>query len=418
MEDIDSSFFSADSSKASSVETQLSNSFSFKQVGSLARYTEPVSGESTLDMVAEMFQNQPDLQAVPVEEFDHVIGVIDRKTCAAATNSAWKRLTARNVGEYVQRVNTVLYAQDFIEKVLQKVSAINREHGVIFFPVFNSRSFLGIVSLDDFLERIADIREQDLQKASVIQQNLLPHDEDFAQLPFKITAWNRMANALGGDFYQVEKLDEKKYLVGCYDVSGKNVAASLLTIAVGSFFRTLKLMDRSLKDPVQIISMLDRYLNNTVPVGNFITAAICYADLERGQLYLYNCGHTTVYIMFRDSLEDSNVKVASVKPGLPPLGMGAVAENLAADKGLDPSQKPYVALPIKADMHLSLYSDGFTDMQNDDGTRYDDDRAKDFFMKLYRKPASEIKDSVTTCVTDWIQNAMLPDDVTVLDIRF
>ena len=413
---------------------QISGNFSFKQVGSITKYVEPVSGENTIDMIVEMFQDQPDLMAIPVEYSTGGIGIIDRKTAAAATSTAWKRLTAKNISDYVSPVSIFLNARDFIEKALTKVSEINRKDGVLYFPVYyNNRTFFGIVSLDDFLERIALIREQDMEKAFVIQQELLPDPTKMPDLPFRATCWNRMANTLGGDFYQIYPIGDSaaaagatgttggaaagsKYLISCFDVSGKNVAASLLTIAVGSFFNMMKFMKDKPMHPSKIISLLDEYLQTTVPMGSFITAAICYVDTVRKQLYIYNCGHTTVYLLFaEEGAEGRRVKIASVKPGLPPLGMGSVKEALENGAG---DAKPFAAIPIKDDMHLELYSDGFTDMQTEDGIRYDDDRAKEFFINLYSKKDVEVGETVQKTVDGWIGNAMLPDDVTVLDIRF
>ncbi|MCR4939890.1 MAG: SpoIIE family protein phosphatase [Treponemataceae bacterium] len=416
MENIDFSEF-VTQEQDEGMSGQISGSFSFKQVGSITKYVEPVSGESTIDMIVEMFQDQPDLMAVPVEYNTGGIGIIDRKTAAAATSTAWKRLTAKNISDYVSPVSIFLNARDFIEKALAKVSEINRKDGVLYFPVYyNNRTFFGIVSLDDFLERIAVIREQDMEKAFVIQQELLPDPSKIPDLPFKATCWNRMANTLGGDFYQIYPVDNSKYLVSCFDVSGKNVAASLLTIAVGSFFNTMKFMKDKPSHPSAIISLLDDYLQTTVPAGSFITAAICYVDMARKQMYLYNCGHTTVYILFAEETgEGRRVKIASVNASLPPLGMGEVKATLEKNTAGD---KSYAALPIKEDMHLELYSDGFTDMQTEDGIRYDDDRSKEFFINLYSKKYEEVSDTIGKTVDGWIQNAMLPDDVTVLDIRF
>ena len=417
MEEVDFNDFVTPEQNEDMSDNGITGKFSFKQVGSITKYVEPVSGENTIDMIVEMFQDQPDLMAIPVEYSTGGIGIIDRKTAAAATNTAWKRLTAKNISDYVSPVSIFLNARDFIEKALTKVSEINRKDGVLYFPVYyNNRTFFGIVSLDDFLERIALIREQDMEKAFVIQQELFPDPEKMPDLPFKATCWNRMANTLGGDFYQIYPINDSRYLISCFDVSGKNVAASLLTIAVGSFFSTLKLMKDKPTNPGAIISLLDEYLQTTVPMGSFITAAICYADIEHNQLYLYNCGHTTVYLLFaEDSPEGRRVKIASVKPGLPPLGMGSVKEAL---ENVTAETKPFAAIPIKKDMHLELYSDGFTDMQTEDSIRYDDDRAKEFFINLYSKSYEEVSDTIKKTVDGWIMNAMLPDDVTVLDIRF
>ena len=85
MEDefIDSSFFSEDlkdTTPAHVRKTGLENSFNERQVGSIAVPVESVSSLASLDVAIEMFEQQPELNAVPVERDDHVIGVIERKT--------------------------------------------------------------------------------------------------------------------------------------------------------------------------------------------------------------------------------------------------------------------------------------------------------------------------------------------------
>ncbi len=411
MENVDSSEFLGDLTP--NANENLINGYSFKQIGSITKYVEPVSGENSIEMLVELFQNDPELTAVPIEEMDHVIGVIDRKTVQAATNSTWKRLTSGNISSYVTHINTVLYAHEYIEKSMQKVSSINRETGVMYFSVFNSRTFLGIVSLDDFLQRIADIREQDLEKAALIQKNLLPSDDKIDALPFEIMAFNRMANTLGGDFYTTDKIAENQYYIACYDVSGKNVAASLVTVALGAFFKPLKMLKNRPTNPLELVAMLDKYLEQIVPMGTFVTAAICFFDMERKQMYVFNCGHTTVYSLFKD--DANSVKMAAIKPGLPPLGMGSVAKAL--QECANQEKKPFSALPVKENMHLELYSDGFTDMINEEGVRYDDARAKEFFINLYNTSLADSRKATTDTVDKWTERCMLTDDITVLDIR-
>jgi phosphoserine phosphatase RsbU/P len=415
---VDTTFFTGENPADSDQEAApgLSDSFSQKQIGSIAKYEEPVNGNNPIDMLIEMFQKQSDLMAVPVEEYDHVIGVIDRKTVFAVTNTAWKRFTAKSISDYTQRVSSLLYAHDFIEKALQKVSESNRNYGISYFPVFNNKSFFGLVSLDSFLSRIAEIREQDLQKASIIQTSMMPDKQKLSSLPYHITAWNRMANALGGDFYEVFPVGRAGSMICCFDVSGKNVAASLLTIATGSFFKTLKFIPELPSSPLKIISLLDEYLEDVVPSGNFITAVICYVDLENKTFSLFNCGHTTTYILYKDPGTAGNGKIASIKPGLPPLGMGVVKAALSKDT--EGKSRPYSVVQLKPGIHIDLYTDGFTDMKNDDGLRYEDVNVKDFFVNLYNVRNEEIESTITRTIDTYIQHSMLPDDITVLDIRF
>ena len=418
-ESVDESLFTGEAKKEQNKEevfsSMLHEDFSPKQIGSIARYTEPVSSSVALDAVIQTFRDDASLQAIPVEEYDHVVGFIDRKTVDSVSGSMWKRITSSSIADYIKKVDVILYAREYIENNLKTVSDINRKYDISYFPVFNGKSFFGMVSLDDFLDRMAEIREQDLAKACAIQQSFFPSEEFISTLPYRCTFWNQMANKLGGDMVAAYRLSDTCSMVGCFDVSGKNVAASLLTVTVGTFFQSLLATCNKDRNPVRIIAMLDAYLARVIPPGNFITAAICYVDYEKKNFCIFNCGHTTTYLIRK---QDDKIFNVPVDPKLPPMGMGEVHDQLMASLEDKDAKPPYNAFKLSPGIHLSMYSDGFTDMKDELGERYEDARAKDFFVKLYDTSDAEVKGEVEDTVRKWIGTAILPDDVTVIDIRF
>ena len=286
---VDESFFEVEEISQNEKEARdraaerqkFAKDFSFRQLGSVAEYIEPVSSAHPLEYVLNVFEENPDVQAVPVEEFDVVIGYIDRKTLENATKNVVRRFMVKETAKYVKRVPLILYAKEYCEQCLGKVSAAAKEYGISFFPIFHHRkSFYGLVSMEDLIARISDVRQQDMEKARVVQQGILPDAIDLKRFPFQIRAWNRMANPIGGDLYTVYSLSDTKYLIGCFDVSGKNVAAALVTIALGSFFSALKRFPQVVSTPEKIISELDLFIEDIVPMGTFVTAGIFYVDME------------------------------------------------------------------------------------------------------------------------------------------
>lgn len=399
---------------------KFSKDFSFRQLGSIAQYIEPVSVSHPLEYVLNVFEDNPEIQAVPVEEYDVVVGYIDRKTLEEATKNVLQRFVAKDTIKYVKRVPLILYAKEYSEQVLEKLSAAQRDYNVSFFPIFHHRkSFYGLMSFDALLERIADIRRQDMEKARVVQQGILPDASSLAELPFKVCAWNRMANPIGGDLYATYKLSDSKYLVGCFDVSGKNVAAALVTIALGSFFSALKRFPQVATTPGKIIAELDLFIEDIVPMGTFITAGICCIDLQTQRISVFNCGHTNIYFFLPAKNAENaatgnarKIKVSEIEAFLPPLGMGAAAQNLTGDGVKIP------CCQIVPGLRAELYSDGLPDMQTDEGVRYGDDRVKDFFKSIYGAEGDDVTKKIEEAVAHWTGKAMLPDDITVVDIMF
>ena len=410
---IDSSFFSDDLKEKNSIDvrkTGLENSFNERQVGSIAIPVEAVSSRATLDVVIGMFEQQPDLDAVPVEKDDRVIGVIERRTVEDNTSNAFKRFVAKTCGDYVKESPFTLNCSDFLEKVAARVNeAAIKDEIKHFIVLVNNRSFYGIISVAQMNSKLEELRIQDLEKAAAIQQNMLKKNSNTKDFPFTVRIWNRMANAVGGDYYIAKELSEGKYIIASFDVSGKNFSAALLTITLGSIFSMLNVQGTSNLTSAKLVVMLDNFLQEIVPVGNFITGAICYVDYTAGVIELYNCGHTNVFAFMKD--EEGKGKVATLQPPLPPFGMGAVTD------AINGGEKSAYRMPIKPDFQINLYSDGFTDMQNDNGERFDEPRTKEFFGQLFTTEADSVEKTIEKTVTSWIQNSLLPDDITVMNIR-
>ncbi len=260
---------------------QFTDTFSFRQIGSITTVVEPVSAGNTIESLNDIFHGDESLQAVPIERNGAVVGILDRNTIENLNSSAWQKFWQKELDKYIKETPVMLQANDFIEKNMDKILEMNRKNDSKFFSVYFRRNFLGIVGLHDFLQRVTEIRNQDMAKAQTVQENLLEKDENVRELPFSLTTWNKMANEVGGDFYKcfcVEK--DKKYIVGCFDVSGKNVSAALSTMAIGSFFSALKHFNSPVKFGPAITALLDNYIEDITPVGMFTTAAICYIDLE------------------------------------------------------------------------------------------------------------------------------------------
>lgn len=416
---IDTSFFEKEteeekkSQKTASISNDINGVYSFRQLGSLATFVEPINGESSIDVLIDIFTKDESIDVVPIEEYDRVVGFFDRNLFNKITSSAWKRFMAKEVISYVTKVSIVFYAHDYIEKIMDRVIDFNQKHGIQFFPVFSNRAFYGFFSLEDFLQRYLKIREQDMQKAKSVQQNLLPDPKCVEKLPFRTTIWNRMANEVGGDFYIAQPISDTKSIVACFDVSGKNIAAALITIAVGTFFKdTIKSSNPNLS-PKAYTSLLDQYLCNVVPVGNFITAVLCYVDIEKQTLCIHNCGHTTTYIFSSDDENGKKVILSAIEPSLPPLGMGVIRETFEGEP-----EKNNAFIKLKKGMRLCLYSDGLTDLTSDVNERFGEENTKKLFIKTYRKDSEFFISTVEKTVKEWIEHSMLSDDITIMDVVF
>lgn len=392
-------------------KTGYENLFNERQIGSITIPIEPLSCRASLDVVLQRFSEEPGLEAIPIEDNDRVIGILERRTVEDKTDSALKRLVAKTCGEYIKESPFTLNCGDYLEKIAVKVNDTAIKEEIKYFVVLiNNRSYYGIVSVAKINEKLEDLRRQDLEKAGTIQQNILKVNSETGNFPFYVSTWNKMANQVGGDFYVAKDFGEGKFLVGCFDVSGKNVSAALLTVTLGSIFSMFKFFDASKLTSKKIISNIDTFLQDIVPVGNFITGALCYIDVRKNIAELYNCGHTNCFVFFKS--DNSKGKVASLKPTFPPFGMGEIT------KALSENEKGIYKMPISSGLQIDLYTDGLTDMQNDDGERFDEARTKEYFLKLFTTDVDDFTATTDKTINEWVHNSLLPDDITIMNIRF
>jgi sigma-B regulation protein RsbU (phosphoserine phosphatase) len=269
--------------------------------------------------------------------------------------------------------------------------------------VQHNRSYLGLAGLHKVIERANSVQVRDLARAGEIQQNLL--DKSWVQdNRLQVLLYNKMAHELGGDFYRVFKSGKDRYLIGCFDVAGKNISGSLATMALGSCFSALELFkfEGSAEKTTQFINSLVRDVN---PADVFVTAVLFYIDFTTMTVKIHNCGFSPVLIFV--PRKDSAITLKMIQPNLPPLG---IQEELDVDSGQ--------IVSIAPGLRLAAYSDGLTDMTTISGERYGEEKTTELLKRFHRIPQQHIRKSLESEIASWIGGASLADDVTLVDMRF
>jgi serine phosphatase RsbU (regulator of sigma subunit) len=141
--------------------------------------------------------------------------------------------------------------------------------------------------------------EADATAARSIQRTLQPETLD-APPGYDIDASSEPFRIVGGDYFDVVRLSGSRTLIAVADVSGKGMAAALLSANLQALVRTLATMD---DDPRQLASRMNQHLSRHTPGDRFATAVFIVLDHESGALTAVNAGHNPPILVWGGKAE-------------------------------------------------------------------------------------------------------------------
>jgi sigma-B regulation protein RsbU (phosphoserine phosphatase) len=361
-----------------------------------------MNASSNVDWVLENIAANQNVEVIPIERDGSVLGVLPREVLEKLAGSAWTKFWQKDLDAYIIPAKEVLDATAYINRVIEQALESGRSE-VAWYIVQHRRSYLGIVSLKKMLEYTTTLRNQDLVRAGEIQQYLLEKSK-MSDHRFHATLFNHMAHEVGGDFYRIYQADKDRYLVGCFDVAGKNISGALTTMALGTCFSAFEQF-QYVGTTEKITNRLNTIIKEVNPPGVFVAAVLFYVDFTVKQIRIHNCGFSPVLIFVPQANNRISYKISN--PTLPPLGI---------EEAYDFTDT--LTFPISKGLRLCAYSDGLTDMMNIYGERYGEEQTTTLVKNLHSVPQKNIAKVISREISSWIGTASLADDVTVVDIRF
>jgi len=222
-------------------------------------------------------------------------------------DSSWIVLTGHGTMDAAVRA-LQLGAFDFLSKPLQMAQLLN--------SVRNALAHAGLVAdrsrlLGELKESNEQLREHvqqlevvcgllseqaetiqaDLQRAAVIQQALLPRF--LPEIPgLCIQSIYRPSQMVGGDLYDVVRLDDDRLGVMIADAAGHGLSAAMLAVVFRHQIPLFLPNSSTPNSPGDALAAVNRSLLKSFQVpGLFITAAYCIVDFAQGRLRIASAGH-------------------------------------------------------------------------------------------------------------------------------
>ena len=255
--------------------------------------------------------------------------------------------------------------------------------------------FLGFIAMQLLmLMEIADrlSLKGELEIARDIQLAMLPRG--VSELgDSRACGLTRPANTVGGDFYDILTLPDRRVIVTVGDVAGKGSPAALLMALLLAMMRTL--VDEGLES-AKLLARLNVQICRHSPGSRFITLFYALYHPRTGQVDYCNAGHLPPLIHRKDG------SFERLTGGNIALGM--------FEKSTYESHR--------AELHsgdaLILYSDGITEAENTAGQEFDESGLSATISAAATHEPEDLGRAVLAAVDHHAGDARLGDDLTVL----
>jgi len=234
--------------------------------------------------------------------------------------------------------------------------------------------------------------KEDLQAASLIQQQLLP--TSFPKGLTDVFATYRANLYVSGDYYDCFELSNNIIAFVVADVSGHGSAAAML---MSMFKIMLKSSPFNGVSPAETLKAINNTLVSEVDSGKFITVFYAIWLRNTNELIYTSAGHNPMPIMNKKTGEIELLKSSGFFIGMMP-------ELKVQDK----------ILKLNGEYRMGLYTDGINEATNSTKEQFGHKRIHELMKESANKSCKEFVDTLLQSVDNFCGSEELTDDATIL----
>ncbi len=237
--------------------------------------------------------------------------------------------------------------------------------------------------------------EREVQLARQIQETFLPESLPPLEGWELDTRWET-AREVGGDFYDIFKLEGNQLGLVIADVSDKGLPAALYMTVTRTLIRAYAADAHS---PASVLQEVNELLVNDSPDSMFITAIYAILSLDTGELVYTNAGHNRPLLFRQESQE-----IEELQKGGMALG---ILENLTLKDH---------RLNLQMGDKLVLFTDGVTDLMSPNESFFGNERLQNLVALYGEEDIEDLLENLDDALADFRQGTPPMDDITLVGI--
>ncbi len=251
---------------------------------------------------------------------------------------------------------------------------------------------------NDLLQKEMVVRERletEVQLARQIQQTFIP--ESLPQFEdWELAARWKTARQVGGDFYDVFDLPDKRLGLFIADVADKGVPAALFMALTRTLVRAAV---TEMASPAEAMKRVNDLLIPDTRQGMFVTAVYGVLDMDNNELTYVNAGHNPPLWGKHDGNIERLTRTA--------IALGVVTGEPVEQR----------TIKMEPGDNVFLYTDGLTESFNTNGEFYGEQRLLEAIKCNQCSSASDLLDVVEKSLLNFVQDVPPADDLTMLVLR-
>jgi len=250
--------------------------------------------------------------------------------------------------------------------------------------------------------------DEDLRAAAGIQQSLLPRT--VPDIEGLVIAWKFMpSHVIGGDMFNVFRLDEDHVGMYMIDVSGHGVPSALITVSVSQALepnsgritkeRTYEAPGYRITSPGRVMEALDR----EYPIerfGKYFTIVYLVINTRTGAVTYSNAAHPSPLIVRGDG-------------SMEPLDKGGTIIGLDGRLPFEEEEKS-----LRKGDRVVLFTDGVVEYQDSSGEFFGENRLYSLLSDLRNEGVEALLDTVVSAIQGFGKGAEVQDDITLVALEY
>lgn len=375
--------------------------FRITQLGYIAEYSVPYNLSISLDDAVRIFKNNENINTLPIESYDKIIGVIDRETALEKGKSKIELMKGKTINNYIEKNFKRYEARDFCERVMLELMK-DEGKSIKNLIIYDYSHFLGIITLNNLIKYVITLRENSFEQAHSIQQFYLEKSIDTIE-GINYAKFIKMAHHIGGDFIHIQSFPNNVHMIACFDVSGKDIAASLTTSLLSSFFTMYKWTIHDTFNPDDMFQKINNLIMEQTPTEIFVAAAFLFIFTDLKTIKMYNFGFSPIYLYIPEQ-QENKLKIRIMNPLLMPLGIKPDIDLSNASK----------TIPLRKGLKFFLYSDGCIDIMNKDGIKFGDENLKKLIIQNFKLSPGKFIENLKNTYLKYSEETIQADDITAI----